>query len=147
MLSAIIDSFYNGFAAGAANGGKTTAYSLAKFYDPRKAAAFIEDGNSELMYVEVKSHQLYFHLINGEIITIYAALKDYSEKLLSQSHNIKPQKSFIVNLDMSGFLYCGRVSFLLFSEKICGCISSAADRKIQKNMRLFWSNAAFFLFV
>ncbi|MDR0502457.1 MAG: LytTR family DNA-binding domain-containing protein [Treponema sp.] len=54
---------------------------------------------SELMYVEVKSHQLYFHLIDGEIIIIYAALKDYSEKLLSQSHNIRPHKSFIVNLD------------------------------------------------
>ena len=53
----------------------------------------------EFMYVEVKSHQLFFHLINGDIITIYAALKDYSEKLLSQSHNIKPHKSFIVNLD------------------------------------------------
>jgi len=189
-LSAIIDSFYNG----GANGGKTTAYSLAKFYDPREAAAFFEDGNkadiaildimmpqmngmelaakmremgfngyllflsssndfaaqsygvktfsyilkptrkqqvfellsdiertrgindrngfmlsckgvmrlvtySELMYVEVKSHQLFFHLIDGEIITIYAALKDYSEKLLSQSHIIRPHKSFIVNLD------------------------------------------------
>jgi DNA-binding LytR/AlgR family response regulator len=54
---------------------------------------------SELMYVEVKSHQLFFHLIDGEIITIYAALKDYSEKLLSQSHIIRPHKSFIVNLD------------------------------------------------
>jgi len=53
----------------------------------------------EFTYVEVKSHQLYFHLIDGEIITIYAALKDYSEKLLEKKHIIKPHKSFIVNLD------------------------------------------------
>ena len=66
-LSAIIDSFYNG----SANGGKTTAYSLAKFYDPREAEAFIEDGNkidiaildimaSVIITFDIKKHSPHF---------------------------------------------------------------------------------------
>jgi DNA-binding LytR/AlgR family response regulator len=197
-LTAIIDSFYNGNAngntGGAVSGAKTTAYSLAKFYDPREAAAFIEDGNTvdiaildimmpqmdgmdlaakmrdmgfngyllflstsnyfaeqsysvkafsyilkpakkekvfallsgiektrkmndrngftlshktktqfvayaEFMFAEVKNRQLFFHLIDGEVITIYGALKNYTEKLLSQSNIIRPHNSFVVNLD------------------------------------------------
>jgi DNA-binding LytR/AlgR family response regulator len=54
---------------------------------------------SEFMYVEVINHQLYFHLIHGEVINIYASLRDYSDILLQEPQIIKPQKSFIVNLD------------------------------------------------
>jgi DNA-binding LytR/AlgR family response regulator len=54
---------------------------------------------TELMFVEVMNHQLLFHLADGEVISIYATLKEYSEKLLSQPQNCRPQKSFIVNLD------------------------------------------------
>ncbi len=55
--------------------------------------------NSEFMYVEVINHQLHFHLIDGEVIKVYATLKEYSEILLAQPQMIKPQKSYIVNLD------------------------------------------------
>jgi DNA-binding LytR/AlgR family response regulator len=54
---------------------------------------------AELMYVEVMNHQLLFHLIDGEIISIYAALKEYSDMLLAQPQMVRPQKSFIINLD------------------------------------------------
>jgi DNA-binding LytR/AlgR family response regulator len=54
---------------------------------------------TELMFVEVINHQLLFHLADGEVISIYATLKEYSEMLLSQPQNCRPQKSFIVNLD------------------------------------------------
>jgi DNA-binding LytR/AlgR family response regulator len=54
---------------------------------------------TELMFVEVINHQLLFHLADGEVISIYSSLKEYSEKLLSQPQNCRPQKSFIVNLD------------------------------------------------
>jgi len=54
---------------------------------------------SELMYVEVINHQLFFHFIDGETISIYATLRDYSEILLREPQMLKPQKSFIVNLD------------------------------------------------
>jgi DNA-binding LytR/AlgR family response regulator len=54
---------------------------------------------SELMYAEVINHQLFFHLIDGEVINIYASLRDYSDVLLREPQIIKPQKSFIVNLD------------------------------------------------
>jgi DNA-binding LytR/AlgR family response regulator len=54
---------------------------------------------SELMYVEVKGHQLSFHLIDGEVAGIYATLREYSDKLLSCAQMLKVQRSFIVNLD------------------------------------------------
>jgi DNA-binding LytR/AlgR family response regulator len=54
---------------------------------------------TEFMFVEVINHQLLFHLANGEVISIYGSLKEYSELLLSQPQNCRPQKSFIVNLD------------------------------------------------
>lgn len=54
---------------------------------------------SELMYVEVINHQLFFHLTGGDVISIYAALKDYSETLLHEEQMLKPQKSFIINMD------------------------------------------------
>jgi DNA-binding LytR/AlgR family response regulator len=54
---------------------------------------------TELMYVEVMNHQLLFHLIDGEIIRIYATLREYSEMLLCQPQMQRPQKSFIINLD------------------------------------------------
>jgi DNA-binding LytR/AlgR family response regulator len=54
---------------------------------------------TELMYVEVTNHQLQFHLIDGENISIYATLREYSEILLSQTQMCRPQKSFIINLD------------------------------------------------
>ena len=54
---------------------------------------------TEFMYAEVKNKQLFFHLIDGEIITIYGALKNYTEKLLSQPNIIRPHNSFVVNLD------------------------------------------------
>ncbi len=53
----------------------------------------------ELMYVEVINHQLHFHLNDGEIIKIYATLREYSAILLEQRQMVKPQKSFIINLD------------------------------------------------
>jgi DNA-binding LytR/AlgR family response regulator len=54
---------------------------------------------AELMYAEVMDHQLHFHLIDGEVISIYAALRDYCDVLLSQPQIIKPHKSFVANLD------------------------------------------------
>jgi DNA-binding LytR/AlgR family response regulator len=54
---------------------------------------------SELMYIEVVNHQLLFHLIDGEIISIYATLREYSELMLSLPQMRRPQKSYIVNLD------------------------------------------------
>jgi DNA-binding LytR/AlgR family response regulator len=54
---------------------------------------------TELMYVEIMDHQLLFHLIDGEIISIYGTLKEYSEVLLAQPQMQKPQKSYIINLD------------------------------------------------
>jgi DNA-binding LytR/AlgR family response regulator len=54
---------------------------------------------TELCYIEVINHQLHFHLIDGEIISIYATLKEYSELLLGQPQMCRPQKSFIINLD------------------------------------------------
>jgi DNA-binding LytR/AlgR family response regulator len=54
---------------------------------------------TELMYTEVMNHQLLFHLIDGEILSIYATLREYSEMLLSQPQMQKPQKSYIINLD------------------------------------------------
>jgi DNA-binding LytR/AlgR family response regulator len=54
---------------------------------------------TELMYAEVMDHQLHFHLIDGETVNIYAALRDYAELLLSQPQMVKPHKSFLVNLD------------------------------------------------
>jgi DNA-binding LytR/AlgR family response regulator len=58
----------------------------------------------ELMYVEVMNHQLLFHLIDGETISIYSSLKEFSEMLLSKPHMCRPQKSYIVNLDYVGSL-------------------------------------------
>jgi DNA-binding LytR/AlgR family response regulator len=54
---------------------------------------------TELMYVEIVDHQLLFHLIDGEIISIYGTLKEYAEVLLAQPQMQKPQKSYIINLD------------------------------------------------
>ncbi len=54
---------------------------------------------SELMYVEVVNHSLSFHLTDGENINIYATLREFSEMLLAEPQMVKPQKSFIVNLD------------------------------------------------
>jgi DNA-binding LytR/AlgR family response regulator len=51
------------------------------------------------MYIEVMNHQLLFHLIDGEVISIYGTLREYSELLLNQPQMQKPQKSFIINLD------------------------------------------------
>jgi DNA-binding LytR/AlgR family response regulator len=58
---------------------------------------------TELMFIEVINHQLQFHLIDGEIITIYATLREYSEMLLSEPQMVRPQKSFIINLDYVRF--------------------------------------------
>jgi DNA-binding LytR/AlgR family response regulator len=53
----------------------------------------------EFMYVESNDHKLFFHLIDGEIISIYATLKSYEEKLLGEPQILRAQKSYIVNLD------------------------------------------------
>ncbi len=54
---------------------------------------------SELIYVEVIKHNLNFHLINGEVVTIYATLRDYSALLLSDSRMTHNNRSFIINMD------------------------------------------------
>jgi DNA-binding LytR/AlgR family response regulator len=54
---------------------------------------------SELMYVEVMKHDLFFYLTDGEIIKGYGTLREYTETLLSEPRMIKPQRSFIVNMD------------------------------------------------
>jgi DNA-binding LytR/AlgR family response regulator len=51
------------------------------------------------MYVEVKDHYLFFYLIDGEAIRIRGTLRNYSEDLLKEPQMLKPQKSFIVNMD------------------------------------------------
>lgn len=54
---------------------------------------------SELIYAEVNSHNLYFHLINGETLRTYASLKDYAAILLNDARMAQCNKSFIVNMD------------------------------------------------
>jgi DNA-binding LytR/AlgR family response regulator len=54
---------------------------------------------TELMYIEVINHKLFFHLIDGEVVSIYATLKEYSEMMLRESQMCRPQKSFIINMD------------------------------------------------
>jgi DNA-binding LytR/AlgR family response regulator len=53
----------------------------------------------ELMYLEVDKHKLFFHLIDDEIISAYASLKSYEDKLLGDPRMLRAQKSYIVNLD------------------------------------------------
>lgn len=54
---------------------------------------------SELMYIEVKNHHLYFNLHNEEIIRIYGKLSDYSDLLLADSRMVQGNRSFILNMD------------------------------------------------
>lgn len=54
---------------------------------------------SELMYAEVTDHRLHFHLIDGEVVSIYASLREFSEILLREPRMLQPHKSFIVNMD------------------------------------------------
>lgn len=53
----------------------------------------------ELMYISISGHWLNFHLISGEVITIYASLKQYEEILLADSRFVHCHKSFIINMD------------------------------------------------
>lgn len=54
---------------------------------------------ADLIFVEVKNHNLFFHLNNGEIIKIYGKLIDYSEALLADPRMSQDNRSFIFNMD------------------------------------------------
>lgn len=53
----------------------------------------------ELIYAEVISHNLYFHLTGGETIIVYAAMKEYADAILADGRMIRANKSFIINID------------------------------------------------
>lgn len=53
---------------------------------------------SKLAYVEVCSETLGFHITNGSVREISAALSDYEEALLSRPEFIRVHRAFIVNL-------------------------------------------------
>ncbi len=54
---------------------------------------------SELIYVEVIDHSLYFHLKDGEVLSTYATLREYSEVLLKDPRMVQNNRSFIINMD------------------------------------------------
>ena len=53
----------------------------------------------ELMFVEVKNHNLYFHLSGGKTVKAYAQLKEYSNAILADARMIRANNSFIANID------------------------------------------------
>lgn len=54
---------------------------------------------AELVSVEVISHNLYFTLLSGEVVQVYAALKDYEQALLCDGRMARCHRSYIVNMD------------------------------------------------
>lgn len=64
---------------------------------------------SELMYVEVRNHHLYFHLRDGEIIKIYGKLKAYTDMLLADPRMVYNNRSFVFNMDYIGKCESGAV--------------------------------------
>jgi DNA-binding LytR/AlgR family response regulator len=73
----------------------------------RDSAALVINGSNDaqrllfgdIVYVEVKRNLLNFHLSNGDICSIRAALKDYSDSMLVDKRFARCHRSFIVNLD------------------------------------------------
>ena len=53
----------------------------------------------ELEFVEVKDHNLYFHLSGAKTIKAYAQLKEYSAAILADARMIRANNSFILNID------------------------------------------------
>jgi len=53
----------------------------------------------ELMFAEVKDHNLYFHLSCGKTVKAYAQLKEYSSAILADARMIRVNNSFIINID------------------------------------------------
>jgi len=53
----------------------------------------------ELMFVEVKNHNLYFYLSGGKAVKAYAQLKEYSSAILADSRMIRANNSLIINID------------------------------------------------
>lgn len=54
---------------------------------------------TDLIFVEVQNHNLFFHLNDGETIKIYGKLTDYSEILLADPRMLQGNRSFIINMD------------------------------------------------
>lgn len=53
----------------------------------------------DLLYVDVSGHWLNFHLADGELVEVYASLKEYEDVLLADPRFARCHKSFIVNMD------------------------------------------------
>ena len=53
----------------------------------------------ELEFVEVRDHNLYFHLSGAKTVKAYAQLKEYSSAILADARMIRANNSFILNID------------------------------------------------
>lgn len=53
----------------------------------------------DLTAVEVNGHNLFFHMINGDRVSVYATLESFLDILLSDSRMVRIQRSYIVNMD------------------------------------------------
>lgn len=53
----------------------------------------------ELIYAGTEGHRVNFHLTGGEIIKIYASLKEYADTLLADPRFARCHASFLANMD------------------------------------------------
>ena len=51
-----------------------------------------------IQYIECVKHKLFFHLRNGEIITCYGTMNEFTDILLLDKRFVKCHKSFLVNM-------------------------------------------------
>lgn len=54
---------------------------------------------SELVYVEVRNHNLYFYLSGGEVVEAYAPLREYADTLLAEPCMAQHHRSYLINMD------------------------------------------------
>ena len=55
--------------------------------------------HKELLYVEVNSRQMYFHVTDGSVLSVYGTLKEFSPQLLADERFAGCHNSFVVNMD------------------------------------------------
>ncbi len=53
----------------------------------------------ELMYTEIIRHKLYFYLADGEVVELYATMREYAEQLLQFECIVQCHTSFLVNMN------------------------------------------------
>lgn len=54
---------------------------------------------ADLAYVEVINHRLYFHMMDGSVLTEYSRLKDRLDELLGYEQMAQCNRSYVVNVD------------------------------------------------